>query len=145
MCVSVSAVGRGAEMIPTLWRRAMAHREFGGYFLASLLALAIDFAVLILLARVAHYLVAATAGFCTGVAVIYLLSTRLVFAHRRLAHREGAEAVLFTLIGVAGLLVNNTVIYVMVELVAAPLPLAKLAAAGSTFVFNYLLRKRLLF
>ncbi|MCX7149147.1 MAG: GtrA family protein [Rhodocyclales bacterium] len=132
-------------MIQAFWRRAMAYREFGAYFLASLLALAIDFAVLLLLARVVHYLVAATAGFCTGAAVIYLLSTRLVFARRRLAHREGAEFVLFTLIGVAGLVLNNTVIFIMVEFVAAPLALAKLAAAGSTFLFNYLLRKRLLF
>ncbi|MCX7168289.1 MAG: GtrA family protein [Rhodocyclales bacterium] len=123
----------------------MAHREFGAYFLASLLALAIDLAVLLLLARVVHYLVAATAGFCTGAAVSYLLSTRLVFARRRLAHREGVEAILFTLIGVAGLALNNGVIFAMVEGVAAPLALAKLAAAVLTFLFNYLLRKRLLF
>lgn len=132
-------------MIRGFLRRATAYREFGTYFLASLLALSVDFVVLLLLARVVHYLVAATVGFCTGAAVIYLLSTRLVFARRRLAHREGAEAALFTLIGVAGLALNNAVIFVMVEFVAVPLALAKLAAAGSTFVFNYLLRKRLLF
>lgn len=132
-------------MIRALWRRAMANREFGAYFLASLLAFTLDFAVLMLLARVMHYLLAATAGFCTGAAAIYLLSSRLVFKRRRLAHREGVEAILFTLIGVAGLALNNAVIFVMVEAAAAPLALAKLAAAGATFLFNYLLRKRLLF
>ena len=132
-------------MIRVLLRRAMAHREFGGYFLASLLALMVDLAVLMALSRVVHYLVAATAGFCTGAAVNYLLSTRLIFARRRLAHREGLEAALFTLVGVAGLALNNAVMFVLVEFVAAPLALAKLAAAGATFLFNYFLRKRLLF
>ena len=132
-------------MIRALLRRAMAHREFGAYFLASVLALIVDMAVLLLLSRVVHYLVAATAGFCTGAVVAYLLSTRWIFARRRLAHREGVEAVLFTLVGVAGLAVNNAVIFVAVEAMAAPLVLAKLAAAGATFLFNYFLRKRLLF
>lgn len=132
-------------MIGAHCRKLMAYREFGGYFLASVLALLLDLGMLILLARVVHYLVAATAGFCAGAALAYLLSTRLVFAQRRLASREGTELILFSLVGVVGLALNNAVIFVMVETVAAPLVLAKLVAAGLTFLFNYALRKRLLF
>ncbi|MDO8312050.1 MAG: hypothetical protein Q7T25_08930 [Sideroxyarcus sp.] len=91
----------------------MGHREFGGYSQANLLVPTVDFAVPMPLAHVVHFLVVATTGFLTGAAVINILSTRQVFARRRWADREGAEVVLFTLSGVAGLVLNNEVIYAL--------------------------------
>ncbi len=141
----VSASYPDLRMIRDLLRRDFASREFGAYILASLLALMIDLAILVSLSRIVHYLVAATAGFCAGAAVNYFLSKRHIFAQRRLGHREGFEAALFALVGVAGLALNNAVIFLLVELVGMPLAPSKLAAACATFLFNFQMRKRLLF
>ena len=120
-------------------------REFAYYFLASLLALSADMAVLLTLARVIHYLAAATAGFLVGALVAYFLSIRFVFGRRRLAHAARRELIIFAVIGVVGLGVNNAVIFAAVETVALPLAVAKILAAGITFLVNFGLRKRLLF
>lgn len=71
------------------------------YVAISLLALAIDTALLLYLARVVHwdYMVAATIGFLVGSVVHYLLAVRLVFIHRRLAHHVPVESVLYIAIG----------------------------------------------
>lgn len=122
-------------------------REFVRYFLVSLLALVVDTALLLYLARVMHWndIVAATVGFLVGSAVHYLLAVRLVFTHRRLAHHVPIESVLYVVIGLVGLIVNDAVIYAGVNWLQAPLLVAKLAAAGGSFMVGYVGRKVFLF
>jgi len=116
------------------------------YFGASAFALAIDLATysgLIYVAGV-HYLFAAPVGFALGLALIYLLSVRWVFAERRLADRR-VEFTVFTLIGLAGMGINELVIYAGVDRFAlGPVP-AKLVSAGLVFCFNFATRKLVLF
>lgn len=116
------------------------------YFGASALALGIDLATysgLIYIAGV-HYLVAAPVGFALGLALIYLLSVRWVFAERRLANAR-IEFTVFALIGLAGMGINELVIYAGVDRFAlGPVP-AKLVSAGLVFCFNFASRKFLLF
>ena len=121
-------------------------REGMRYFGASALALGVDLATysgLIYLAGV-HYLLAAPAGFALGLALIYLLSVRWVFAERRLADAR-LEFTLFLLIGLAGMAINELVIYIGVDRFAlGPVP-AKLLSAAFVFCFNFASRKFLLF
>lgn len=121
-------------------------REAPRYLIASAVALAADAGLYVALIRLAgvHYLAAAPAGFAFGIAVIYLLSTRWVFRERRLASAR-SEFVIFALIGVAGLLVNQLVIYVCVEYLATSYELAKLGSAAVVFGFNFSGRKLILF
>ncbi len=125
--------------------RSLAKEGFR-YFGASALALGIDLATysgLIYFAGV-HYLVAAPVGFALGLALIYLLSVRWVFAERRLADRR-VEFTVFALIGLAGMGINELVIYVGVDRFAlGPVP-AKLLSSGLVFCFNFASRKFLLF
>jgi putative flippase GtrA len=116
------------------------------YFGASALALAIDVAAYTGLIYVAgvHYLVAAPVGFALGLALIYLISVRWVFAVRRLADRR-VEFTVFTLIGLAGMGINELVIYAGVDRFALGPVLAKLVSAGLVFSFNFATRKLLLF
>ena len=116
------------------------------YFGASALALAIDFGLYAGLIRLAgvHYLVAAPLGFALGLASIYLLSTRWVFRQRRLADRR-AEFVLFALVGLAGMALNQLIVYTAVQLMAASFEVAKILSAGIVFSFNFASRKLLLF
>ena len=121
-------------------------REFARYFGASLAAFLVDFAVLIAATEVfgLHYLASASLGFCAGIAVIYLLSVRWVFKHRRLADAR-AEVAWFLMTGVIGLGLNAVVMFAVTDMAGAPYVAAKIAAAGFVFTFNYLARKTLLF
>lgn len=116
------------------------------YLAASAIALGIDFGTysgLIRLAQV-HYLVAAPIGFGLGLAMIYFLSVRWVFGQRRLADAR-VEFALFTLIGLAGMALNQLVVYAGVDWLALSYEVAKLVSAATVFGFNFALRKILLF
>ena len=116
------------------------------YFGASALALAIDMATYSGLIRIAgvHYLLAAPVGFAIGLALIYLLSVRWVFAERRLTN-PWSEFAVFALIGLAGMGINELVIYAGVDLFALGYETAKLSSAAVVFCFNFASRKLLLF
>jgi putative flippase GtrA len=121
-------------------------QEGARYFIASAIALAIDagaYVALIRLGRV-DYLVAAPIGYALGIAVIYVLSIRWVFGTRRL-NDERSEFLLFALIGITGLLMNQLVIYVCVEALSATYEVAKLTSAVLVFGANFGGRKLLLF
>jgi len=116
------------------------------YVGASALALGIDLAAYSGLIRIAgvHYLLAAPVGFALGLALIYLLSVRWVFAERRLANSR-VEFAVFALIGLAGMGINESVIYAGVDLFALGYEQAKLSSAAVVFCFNFAARKLLLF
>ena len=120
--------------------------ESARYFAASALALAIDFGAYSGLIRLAgvDYLVAAPIGFLLGLATAYTLSIRWVFSQRRLASAR-AEFALFALIGLAGMALNQLVVYAGVDRLALSYEWAKAVSAGIVFGFNFLLRKLLLF
>lgn len=117
------------------------------YFLASLLALVADTAVLSACLRVFQLPLAwsATIGFVIGAAVAYLLSIRWVFRQRTLARAPVIEFLSFAGIGIIGLGVTQLVLWVGVAELGLLPEAVKLAAAVITFAFNYLARKALLF
>ena len=116
------------------------------YSAASVLALALDFGAYIGLIRLAgvDYLVAAPAGFALGLATIYTVSIGWVFRQRRLRDAR-AEFVLFASLGLAGMALNQLIIYAGVELLGLSYEFAKLVSAGVVFCFNFASRKLLLF
>lgn len=126
-------------------KRGVVH-EGAKYVAASAGALALDFGVYSGLIRLAgvHYLVAGAVGFLLGLGVVYVLSTRWVFAFRRVEDR-GAEFAVFAAIGLAGLALNQVILYVAVEWFRLGYELAKAVAAGLGFCFNFGTRKLLLF
>lgn len=116
------------------------------YLAASAIALAVDFGAYVSLIRLAdvHYLVAAPAGFALGLATIYALSVRWVFGERRLEDAR-IEFAIFASIGIAGMALNQLVIYVGVDWLALSYEIAKVASAALVFCFNFVCRKLLLF
>jgi len=121
-------------------------KEWLRYFAASALAFVLDLATLSGLSRFAgvHYLLAAPVGFALGLALIYLLSVRWVFSERRLTNTR-VEFVLFGLIGLFGMGINELVIYAGVEQFALAPEQAKIPSAALVFCFNFAARKLLLF
>jgi putative flippase GtrA len=120
--------------------------EGGRDLAASALALAVDFGTYVALIRGAgtHYLVAAPIGFALGLATIYALCVRWVFAQRRLADAR-VEFAVFSSIGIAGMALNQLVVFGGVEWLELSYEVAKLVSAAIVFCFNFGLRKLLLF
>jgi putative flippase GtrA len=121
-------------------------REAPRYFIASAIALVADAALYLGLIRIAdvHYLAAAPVGYAFGIAVIYLLSIHWVFTERRLSSAR-YEFIIFALVGIAGLALNQLVIFICVAGLSTGYELAKLASAAIVFGVNFGGRKLLLF
>ncbi len=127
--------------------RASAGIEFAKYFLASFAALALDLALFSALVRLVEmpYAWAACVAFVAGAGLAYLFSVKWVFGQRKLALAPLRELVTFVAIGALGLALTQAILLVGIGLLAAMPELVKLVAAGITFIFNFVLRKRLLF
>ncbi len=119
--------------------------EGARYLAASIAALALDAALLAFAATVLAWpaWLAGALGYFAGLVLIYLLSTRWVFAHRSVRDRR-AEFVLFASIGLATLVLNSAVLTAAVALGLA-LPIGKAISAGIGFVANFALRRLCLF
>jgi len=121
-------------------------REFFKYFLVSAIALALDYFLLTFLVQFGglHYSVAAVIGFLAGTVLAFLLSVFWVF-RRRSFETWSAGFISFSIIGVAGLLLNLAVLTFCVERLSLDYRLAKIIAAGLSFPFNFLVRRAIVF
>ena len=128
-------------------RRSRWHAaEFLRYFAASAAALAVDFGIYVGLTELAgwHYLLSGAAGFCSGAITLYALSIAWVFSERRF-RRIGWEFTIFLTIGIIGLILTELMLYVCTDLSGLDYRLSKVVAAGIVFMFNFSLRKLILF
>jgi len=110
-------------------------------------ALAVDVVVFSVSIRIAGmpWYWAATAGFFAGVATAYCLSVLWVFSRRRLRREPMVEFVVFAGIGLAGLGLTQAILWVGIEHLHFIPELVKLFASGATFLFNFVIRKAILF
>lgn len=115
------------------------------YGCASALALALDTGVYAgALALGVPLAVAAALGFCAGVSCAYLCSVRFVFRAHRLQDRS-SEFAGFVAIGLIGLALTEALLWLFVSRLNLSPVTAKLATAGLVFIFNFGVRKALLF
>ena len=120
--------------------------QFVRYGLVSVIALAVDFGGMVLLVELfsMHYLVAATVSFISGLVVNYLLSRAWVFTERKYESRV-KEFIIFTGIGIVGLLLNNSIMWLAVERIGIYYIFSKIIATILVFFWNFGLRKMLVF
>lgn len=121
--------------------------EFAGYFFVSATAFLVDFLIFSGGIRLfgLSWPVAAGLGFFFGAFTAYILSVRLVFKERRLKTSPKAEFFVFFLVGACGLLLTQFTLWLGIEILQLNAELSKVFAAGFTFVFNYLVRRAMLF
>jgi putative flippase GtrA len=121
-------------------------REYLVYALGAAAGFAVDIGLLAALVEVGglHYLLAATISFLAGTAVVYWVSIRHAFTHRRIADAR-KEFTLFAAIGGVGIVLNLSVMFAMVEGLGAHYLVAKIVAAGASFTANFGLRRWMLF
>jgi putative flippase GtrA len=133
-------------LVRALWLRLpVGLRELGLYGLASAAALAVDWGLLLGLTDIGvGYLVASGVGFCAGIGITYLLSISLVFRHRTVVDRR-REFIGFFGVGLAGLVLTQLLMALWVERLGLTPGLAKIPTAGLVFIFNFTVRRALLF
>jgi len=131
---------RWADALLTLWT------EISRYALVSVGALAIDYGMFLAVITVspARYQIGNVVGFLAGVTAAYIGSVLWVFSERRFDSRV-LEFILFVAAGLGGLAVGSAVLAVGVEVTNFDPRIVKLFAVGASFVFNYGVRRALLF
>lgn len=120
--------------------------QFVRYGLVSVIALVVDFGGMVLLVELLsmHYLVAATVSFIAGLIVNYLLSRAWVFTERKY-NSSAKEFITFSGIGIAGLLLNNSIMWLAAEKIGIYYIFSKIIATILVFFWNFGLRKMLVF
>jgi len=116
------------------------------YFVVGGVAATVDIGFFFLFAKVAefNYLAVAPVGFILATWVNYQLSVRHVF-RSGVRFTRGREIVLVYVISTVGLLINQAILYGLVDLVGADLMLSKLTATATVFLWNYSARNYYLF
>ena len=114
--------------------------------LVSLVAFAIDFAILVALTEAAglHYLISAALSFLVGTTVSWALSVAWVFPVRRFSSRA-MEYFLFIVVGVVGLALNEALLWVFTEPLGIHYMASKVIPAALIFFWNFGARKLVLF
>jgi len=115
-------------------------------FVAGGMAFIVDFSALFVFTHYVglHYLVSAAIGFLLGLVTMYSLSVRWVFSHRSVKDWR-AELAVFTAIGLAGLGLNELIMWLATEKIGTHYLVSKMISTAIGFFFNFGLRKLLLF
>ena len=116
------------------------------YTLVGGLAFVVDFGLLFFLTEYVrlHYLISATISFLAGLLVNYVISTQWIFRDSKIKNKK-VEFILFGLIGVIGIILNNVIIYLFTDVVGLYYMLSKLVTAIIVYMWNFLGRRYFLF
>ena len=116
--------------------------QFVKFGIVGVIATAIDFALLIFLTEVfqVNYLVSATIAFSVAVIFNYLASMRFVFTHKEELSRR-KEFIIFVVLSVIGLLINNACMWLGVEIFAIDYRITKILATVIVTMWNFITRK----
>lgn len=122
-------------------------REFIKYFLASAIALVVDYGTYWSLVKVKamDLPTAAVAGYAVGLVVAYFLISQGVFTNGWLRERRKIEALLFALSGLLGIGLTYVSVALFVMLFGESVHGAKLVAVAISFAGVYLFRKTVVF
>ena len=120
--------------------------EIFRYLIVGGTAFIFDYGTLMLLNKVfgVNYLIAATIAFSIGIAVNYLGSIFFVFQVRSV-HNVHMERVVFILIGIMGLLINDGMLFLLTGKLLIPVEYSKLITQVVVLFWNFTVRKILLF
>ena len=108
----------------------------------GVIAFVVDYAVLLLLTEVVgiHYLISSAVAFVVSVAVNYVLSVAFVFETDK-SRSKGQEFVLFAVMSVGGLGINQLMMWLLSDGLVIPYQLSKLLATAVVMVYNFITRK----
>ncbi len=118
--------------------------QFIHYSMVGGVAFVVDFVLFsMVIALGGHYLLATFLGFLVGVVVSYLLC--VVWVWRGTQARTRRDLLLFTAIGICGLLLTAALMWVGVDLLSLQPQLAKVCVAVLVLAWNFGLRRAFVF
>lgn len=117
-------------------------KQFMKFGVVGAIAFVIDYGLLALLTELfgINYLVSATISFTVSVIFNYVASMRYVFRHKEDMSRR-REFVIFVVLSVIGLLINNFVMWLGVETFGVHYLVVKIVATAIVMVWNFVTRK----
>lgn len=120
-------------------------RQFLKFGLVGIVAFIIDYGLMVLFTELFRidYLISATISFTVSVAFNYTMSMRYVFTHRDELSKK-KEFAIFVALSIAGLTLNNIIMWLCVEVVSISYLIAKLVATAAVTLWNYFTRKKFL-
>ena len=120
--------------------------QFVRYFFVGGFAFVVDFGLLYILTEYAglHYLLSATLSFIAGLLVNYIISCLWVFNGSKFKNRL-VEFLFFAAIGVVGLALNDTLIWLFTDCIGTHYMFSKIVAAAIVYLWNFFARKYLVF
>jgi len=120
--------------------------QFVRYLCVGAVAYCADFGTLAALTELGgiNYLISAAIGFILGLAVNYVLSILWVFPKRSVIDKK-MEFLVFALVGLAGLGINELIIWLFTEHGNVHYLLSKIISTAVVFLWNFIARKKLLF
>lgn len=115
------------------------------YGAAAFLGFAADYAALLMLKEWCglHYLIAVPIAFVVGIGVNYFVGVTFVF--RRGSRALPAELALFLLISLAAMGLTEGLMYALTDLLRVDYRVSRVVTGVFTYLFNFLLRRRLLY
>ena len=122
------------------WIQLFRYLFVGGF------AFLVDYSLLYVLTEYVHlhYLISASISFIAGLVTNYILSTHWIFRHSKLESKT-AEFIIFSIIGVVGLGLNNLLLYAFTDRLHLHYMLSKLVTAAIVLLWNFFGRKLILF
>ena len=117
-------------------------RDIFRYAGCSAVALIVDASLLYILTSHMgmHYIASASLAFCAGLTVNYVLSKIFVFGGSKYGKLH--EFMVYAFIGICGLLLNDLIMFILVEITIWYM-YAKAFATVAVFFFNFFLRRQL--
>jgi alpha-1,2-mannosyltransferase len=136
-----------AQLVPTrLHRLSAVAPQLSRYALVSAVALVCDFAVFLVLTRLAVWpALAGVVGYAVGTVLHYLLSVRFVFDARATDKAHARLFGEFAVTGVSGMAATAVVIAAATDLAGLSALPAKVLAAGVSFLIVFALRRGVVF
>jgi putative flippase GtrA len=150
--------GSGSAIMPTitaarsLVRRLLVDKaesklvQFLRYAVVSGVSLGVDFGLLYIGTEFVglHYLASAIVSYSLGLVVNYLLSVLWAFPHSRFKSRA-LEFVIFVVIGVAGMGLNEVLLWFFTDIVMLHYLVSRSITAAFGYAWKFVLRKVVLF
>ncbi|HOG04640.1 MAG TPA: GtrA family protein [Paludibacter sp.] len=116
------------------------------YFISGGIAATVDFGLLYLLTEFLglYYLLSAVISFSVGLLITYLFSVTWIFNQRRISNRW-IELLIFSVIGVVGLLLTYLFMQYFTEVIKLHYMLSKVLTTIIVFFWNFLTKRFILF
>ena len=116
--------------------------QFMKFGVVGVIAFVLDYGLMVVLTELAgvNYLISATISFTVSVVFNYLASMRYVFTHKQGLSRR-REFVIFVVLSVIGLAINNLCMWAGVELLGVHYLIVKIFATAVVMVWNFVTRK----